>query len=174
MPDADANPYDVTSVNNLDIAGLIRRIDRIIYEFHHCSSASSSGVRKKDRERFDSWIELLTSYKDDAQGREEMDTPKSHTREYPLEYVSNESRTGLKNQAIVDIIYMLENMITDLAHSDSAGDPNRLSEHDEQRFNEAIEGIEGFLANHVDEHTPSDMPEQAGTKSGATATASKR
>ena len=154
-------PYTITQVSNHDIAGLVVRIDEILYEVLKSQSAGQNDTVSFDRVRIDQYVAALKHYMSWVAAAPEIDLPETHPRMHQIKYLTAEEGIDIENKALRDLVRMLQAAITELTASQSANRASGISTHDKRRFDLIIQKIELFLTEYVDLTHPMDMPESA-------------
>lgn len=154
-------PYEKKSCENMDVAGLVERIDEVIYELAHCQSANMTDIRSFDRVRIDEYNAMLNRYADWITSAPDVDMPETHPRSYTIKYISEAVNIDVENKAIRDLIRFYRGGINETVRSQSSGAANGLTIHDKRRFDLIMEKVERFLTDYVDNTQPIDMPESA-------------
>jgi hypothetical protein len=151
--------FETKTVCNRDLAGLVERIDEIIYEIAKCQSGGLQDIRSADRSRLDQYNTKLESYVNWVMSQPQVDAPETHPSEVEIQYITEDLFIELENKALRDLIRMLRVLMTEMACSASNRMPNSLSRFDEGRFREHLGKIRAFLTDYVDAVQPVDMPE---------------
>ena len=146
-------------VNNMDVAGLIRRIRRFRYETVKAASSSLANLSNADIGRLTSYLSALTTYANWVVSQPELDLPESSPMTYDLG--DAESLPVPENESLVDLETMWRLLEIELGNSQSARMPANLISHDERRLREIIAKSESFLADYASQVQPLDLPESA-------------
>jgi len=162
-------PYEVKAVLNQDVAGLVERVDEVIFEVAKSQSANLTDMRPFDRTRIDQYNAMLVRYAAWAFDAPDVDLPETHPREYPIKFISADVDADIENKALRDLIRYYRAIITELVSSQSARAGNALTTHDKRRFDLLMEKVSNFLTQYVDATQPIDMPESAPSSEQVTA-----
>jgi hypothetical protein len=144
-------------VNNMDIAGLVRRMRRFKEEVHKCQSSSLMHTTNKDLDRFRSYLNALVFYFDWMVAQPQQDLPEWHPKDIDLG--EPEQLSLPENEALVDLIQQLDALEAEMAYSQSARMHTSVMQHDETRFREIVAKIDAYIDNYVATIQPLDMPE---------------
>ncbi len=153
--------YTVKTVCNRDVAGLVERIDEVIYEVSKSQSEGLANVRVADRARLDQYNGRLERYVGWLTSEPEVDAPESHPSECNITYISETEDDDCENKALRDLIRMYRVLMTEMANSQSTRMPNGLSRYDKARFDSHLRKIRSFLTGFVDQELPVDLPESS-------------
>jgi hypothetical protein len=144
---------------NLDIASLIRRLDRSLVEVTKSQSSAVSGTLPFDFTRLESAIKMLKSFKAFAEGLPYMDTPE--TTPIVIDVVCYGTVPAIENDSGWDMAQLIDTAILELAHSQSSNIGNGfLPPHDGKRFDDYIARLEKLIA-HSKGVEPVDYPESS-------------
>lgn len=149
----------VHTIYNHDVVGLIRRIDRFRKEISHAISAGVSSARDADLGRIKSYLSALEIYEQWINSQPQLDLPESHPT-----FISVEPSPAMpmpENESFADLIYMLDLMRIELAHSQSSRLPQGLTKFDSGRFSAIRIKMVNFLKDYVEVVTPLDLPESS-------------
>ena len=153
--------YTVKEVLNQDIAGLVERVDEVIFEIAHSQSANLTDMRPFDRTRIDEYNAMLNRYAAWIANAPMVDRPETHPRQYPIKYISEAVSIDVENKGLRDLMRSYQAIISEMSNSQSAKQGNGLTVHDKRRFDLEMTKIENFLVEYVDQTQPLDMPESA-------------
>lgn len=144
---------------NLDIASLIRRLDRSLVEITKSQSSSVTGMLPFDFSRLEAALKMLKSYKKFAEGLPFMDTPETTPVVINVECYG--SIPPIENDSAWDMAQILDTMILELANSQSSNIGNGfLPPHDGKRFDDYVTRLENLIT-HSKATEPVDYPESA-------------
>lgn len=146
-------------VQNMDVAGLIRRIRRFKQEIHKCNSAGLMFVTEKDLERIQSYFDSLNVYFDWMMSQPMQDFVKWHPTDIDLGVAP--TLEAIENEALWDLLVMFEGLEVEVGLSGSAGMHTSMQVPDETRFREIIEKMGNFLTDYISEVQPLDVPESS-------------
>mgnify|MGYP000429930839 CR=1 FL=1 len=148
-----------TSVNNHDILGIHRRINRFIVELNKSASSGVSQFHDHDKKRLRAYLTSMTAYKDWVSAQPHLDLPETHPQEYALEPPTEVG--AVENESCADAMNLLAKCRDELDNSQSARLSSGLMEADRVRFEAIVEKIAKFLDEYVDKATPLDLPESS-------------
>lgn len=146
-------------VQNMDIAGLVRRIRRFKQEIHKCNSAGLMFVTEKDFSRIESYLNALNTFFDWMVSQPMQDFVKWHPTDIDLGVAPVLSM--IENEALWDLLVMFEGLETEVGLSQSAGMHTSIMEPDENRFREITEKMSNFLGDYISQIQPLDTPESS-------------
>ena len=149
----------VVQTRNLDIASLIRRVDRSLVEVTKSQSSGVSGTLPFDFTRLESAIKMMKSFKKFAEGLPFMDTPE--TTPILIDVVCYGTVPPIENDSGWDMAQILDTVILELANSQSSNIGNGfLPPHDGARFDTYVARLEALIA-HSKGTEPVDYPESS-------------
>lgn len=154
-------------INNHDISGLHRRFDRFIYEMVKSVSNSTSMMNEFDQNRLVSYLNAIRGYVAWIVSQPQLDLPETSPRFYTLD--PSPTWDLVENEAIVDVIRMLEIARDEVINSQSARMSAGLNKFDESRLIAVISKVEAFIQNYIKVITPLDLPESSPMRVAATA-----
>lgn len=144
---------------NLDIASLIRRLDRSLVEVTKSQSSVVTGMLPFDFNRLESAIMMLESYAAFASGLPFMDTPE--TTPVLLNVECYGTIPPIENDSAWDMAQLIDTMMLELANSQSSNIGNGfLPPHDLLRFTSFIQRLKNLIA-HAKAREPVDYPESS-------------
>lgn len=146
-------------VNNIDVAGLVRRMERFKYELEHCVSANGSEVKAADLKRIRSYLDALVAYTDHVVAQPQLDLPETSPRAIQLGELGMPMAT--ENESIQDLLHLLTLARDELVNSQSARDASGLKSFDHDRLVAMATKAYNFLDNYVATFTPLDLPESS-------------
>ncbi len=144
-------------VNNMDIAGLVRRVRRYKYEINKCVSASLMHTTEADIARFFSYLGAIQKYFDWMVSQPQQDLPETHPMDYDLG--EPEKLSPPENEALADLITQFDALETEMTFAQSARMHTSIMPHDEKRFRDIIQKINNFVTDYIQTVQPLDMPE---------------
>lgn len=150
-------------VRNMHIAGLMNRIVLFRFEIDNSVSKSTHSMREPDIVRLQSYVQALKTYKDHVMAQDPLDLPHWHARSITVKELPSPIET--ENPSILDVIYLLEAMYTELGRSQSNDLATGLIRFDADRFDAQFTNLVAFIENYVLASTPLDMPEAASSES---------
>ena len=146
-------------VYNHDVAGLHRRMNRFIGEMAACASTNLSQMSEYDQTRLRTYLEAVRTYVNWVIGQPQLDLPETSPRQYMLE--ANPVVPLVENEAIIDIIRMMELARDEVTDGQSARMSSGLISFDVSRVGAVVNKIEAFLDTYVSVITPLDLPESS-------------
>lgn len=153
---ADATKIKTT---NHDLVALHARVVRMAYELNKSQSAGRSGFNPFDIDRMAQYTKEFKSKINWMQSQPLLDLPESHPKYWELELFP--ALPVVENDDINDIIRMLELLAVELLNSASSRDSSKLGEFDHKRCMAMVQKIENYMADHVAQATPIDLPESS-------------
>ena len=146
-------------VQNMDIAGLVRRIRRFKQEIHKSNSAGLMFTTDKDLERLNSYLAALGEYFDWMVAQPMQDFVKWHPTDIDLG--DSTMMPMIENEALQDLLQMFQGLETEIGLSQSAGMHTSIMQPDETRFREITEKMQSFVDNYIAVVQPLDTPESS-------------
>ena len=119
-----------------------------------------------DQVRLASYIGAIKAYVAWIVSQPQLDLPETSPRVYALD--ENPSYELVENEAVVDVVRMLELVRDEVVNSQSARQSSGLIGFDEKRLLAVINKVEAFLNTYIKEVTPLDLPESSPMRSAAT------
>lgn len=154
-----------TDLANIDIYGLIRRLDRMVLELGLSQSADqSNGLLSFDVERLKDYIADYKSYLSYVVGLPIPDSPEAHgvwRKPLPPEADLGRPVEEVSNDDVVQIVMQLQIYRMEMANCQSARMIQGFHSFDTKRFQDGIVRIENFALNYVGPTQPSDKPESS-------------
>jgi hypothetical protein len=154
-------------VYNHDVAGLHRRINRFIVEMAKSVSNSVSQFTDYDQARLLSYLGAVRAYVTWVVNQPLLDLPETSPREYVLD--PNPVWDIVENEAVVDVLRMLELVRDEITNGQSARLSSSLVKFDVNRISAIVDKIEAFINDYVAVITPLDLPESSPMRAVATA-----
>jgi hypothetical protein len=149
----------IISTRNLDVASLIRRLDRTLVEITKSQSSGVSGTLPFDFTRLEEAIKMLKSFKAFAEGLPFMDTPE--TTPIIINVDCYGTIPPIENDSAWDMAQIVDTMMQELAGSQSSNIGNGfLPPHDGKRFDDYVARLEKLIA-HSKGTEPVDYPESS-------------
>jgi hypothetical protein len=145
-------------VNNHDVAGIVRRVDRFVEELHKSQSSSVSQLKAADRVRLESYLLACESYQAWVVGEPELDLPESAPKAYSVPDAP--VLAEVENESVNDLIRLMSLCREEILNSQSARQSAGLSKFDADRASALLAKCKSLLA-HVDSATPLDLPESS-------------
>jgi GTP1/Obg family GTP-binding protein len=146
-------------VNNLDIRGLLERVDRARYEVLKAGSANIDDIRQADRNRIDTYNSEIVSYAAYIAAEPEQDYPESYPEVYEVNYMVTEDMEVIENLGLRDLDALYKKFVVELSNSQSARYPSGIKLQDKARVDSYMQRIDSLLTNHLDAVNPLDLPE---------------
>jgi len=146
-------------VQNMDIAGLIRRVRRMREEIRKCVSASLMHTTDRDQERIGTYLDSLDAYFDWMVAQPQQDFVEWHPTDIDLGEAPMDNLP--ENEALADMTQQFFALEEELAYSASSRMHTSIMEHDERRFREITQKIRDFLEQYISSIQPLDMPESS-------------
>jgi len=155
----------MAQVQNMDVAGLVRRLRRFKYEWAKSASGNASYVSQADGDRLRSYLEGLRAYLLWVQGQPNLDLPESHGGRV-IDLGEPENLPKVENEAVVDIMRHWDILEEELVNSQSSRLASRLLEPDLIRANALLERMANFLDDYIMRIQPLDLPESSPLREG--------
>lgn len=149
----------MAQTHNHDICGLVRRIDRFMFELHKSVSSNTSKVNSYDTERLQSYLDAMSFYLDWVQGQPQLDLPESAPTLYEL--ADPHDLQDVESEDINDLLRLLKLVRIELVDSQSSRDPAGLNQFDERRARDLIAKCNAFLSGYLAQTNPIDLPESS-------------
>jgi len=149
----------MTTVLNHDVAGMCRRINRFIVEVQKSASAGVADMAPFDQERLDTYLLAIRVYGEHVLSQPQLDLPKTHPR--AIELGSNPVLEEMVNEAVRDIVYLMELGRDELVSSQSASRPSGYTTFDHKRTTSILDKCKSLLEGYVKVAQPLDLPEGA-------------
>ena len=146
-------------VNNLDVAGVIRRLRRFKMETVKSASSALAAVSGADFARAKSYLNAVSIYMDWIVSQPQLDLPETSPK--VIELGEGEVFTMPENESLVDLCALYDAMEVEIANSQSARMCTGIISHDENRIRALIEKMNSFLDEYVSKVLPLDVPESS-------------
>jgi hypothetical protein len=146
-------------VNNMDVAGIIRRLRRFRVETIKSASSGLAAVSEADFTRAKSYLNATKTYLDWIVSQPQLDLPETAPK--VIDMGDPEALAMPENESLVDISALYEALEVEIANSQSARMATGVISHDEIRIRAIIAKMELFLDNYVSQVQPLDLPESA-------------
>lgn len=154
-----------TNLTNIDIYGLIRRIDRTLLEVGQCQSADqANGLMDADKARILDYMSDDKAYLAYCAAAPTPDCPESHGQwSIPLPPEPDFGRPveTISNDDIVQILHLLKVQRMEIANSQSARLVQGVKDFDRVRFDAGYDRVVKFVNDYISNTQPSDRPESA-------------
>jgi hypothetical protein len=153
------------TVNNHDVAGIARRINRFIDELQKSVSSESSQINAYDLERSRTYLKAVEEYHNWVMSQPQLDLPETHPRQINVE--DGPALVSVENESLTDLVYMLALTRDEVLNGQSARQGSGLVIFDSNRLMAIVQKMNAFLETYVSEVTPLDLPESSPMRSGA-------
>ena len=150
-------------VRNLDVVGVVERIDKCMYEIMESESAMLNSIEEYDLERIKSYNAALRNYTEVVYKSNRMDLPHSYPSMYQIKYLTlgKTEYDETKNKNLRDLLRLYANAMVQWSRSESADKSNGYYDADYSRFELIMDRIDGYINAYVEESTPLDWPESS-------------
>ncbi len=111
----------MATVLNHDVAGLCRRVNRFIVEMQKSVSGGVADMNEFDQARLQKYLDAVRAYRNWVVAQPQLDLPETHPR--PVEIGPDPETPDIENEAIRDVVYLLELCRDEMVHSQSARNP---------------------------------------------------
>jgi len=156
------NPWSPSEVRNMDICGLVERIDRVIYETMTSESAALNELNSFDVQRQMDYSMALRTYASTMNSASVMDLPHSYPHMYKIHYVTESvDIEDIKNKGLRDIIRFYVNAMVQLSRSESADKSNAFHPADYGRFLLIMDRIDQYISSYLQSTLPLDFPKSS-------------
>lgn len=152
-------PQTDNATINIDVAMIVRLLDRAIIEVVRSQSAPISGVRVADASRLESYLKEMESFVTWASRQPESDTPKSAPMVIKLD--TPLALPAIENDAMWRVAQLLDTARFEVANSQSGGMPNGIKSQDKDRWMSYFADVRRFMGEHVAIVNPVDLPESS-------------
>ena len=158
----EENVWTPDHVRNMDVVGVVERIDRTIYELMECESSELNSLEEYDIQRVLDYNDALRTYTKVVNEANRMDLPHSYPRFYAIKYITQGvDYNGTKNRIIRDLVRLYSNGMVQWSRSESADKSNGFYDADYNRFLLIMDRIDGYMQSYIKEATPLDLPESS-------------
>ena len=163
MATANPNVLAVTrkfATRNLDISGLLRRLDRALVEVTKSQSTSINTTLPFDMTRLSSYVDSAKRYRTFMTGEPFMDCPE--TTPLLVEVQCYGQITPMDNDSIWDIAQIIDTTMVELSRAQSANISNGFPvPQDGIRFDAYMARIEKLMSVYMAPSEPLDYPESS-------------
>ncbi len=149
----------MATVLNHDVAGLCRRVNRFIVEMQKSVSGGVADMNEFDQARLQKYLDAVRAYRNWVIAQPQLDLPETHPR--PVEIGPDPETPDIENEAIRDVVYLMELCRDEMVHSQSARNPAGFIAFDDGRAMSLMEKCQNFLDNYIKVVQPIDMPESS-------------
>ena len=157
-----SNPWSPNEVRNMDICGLVERIDRVIYETMTSESSALNELNEFDVQRQINYSASLRAYASTMNSASVMDLPHSYPHMYKIHYATEEVDVeDIKNKGLRDIIRFYLNAMVQLSRSESADKSNAFHPADYTRFLLIMDRIDQYISSYLQSTLPVDFPKSS-------------
>ena len=148
------------ATRNLDIAGLLRRLDRALVEVTKSQSTSINTTLPFDMTRLISYVDSAKAYRVFMTGQPFMDCPE--TTPIRVEVLCYGQILPMDNDSIWDIAQIIDSTMLELSKSQSANISNGFPvPQDGIRFDAYMARIEKLISVYMTPSEPLDYPESS-------------
>jgi len=143
---------------NMDLASLVRYIDRYILELANSTSSGTTDWRDADINRLKAYLEAIKMRKQAIFEQPQLDCPKTNR----VAYVINDCPVipAMDNDNVRDVCEILVMIREELAQAPgSVNIPNGLAAPDAARFDVYIQKLEQYISTFLEPVEPIDLPE---------------
>ena len=149
----------MASVLNHDVAGLCRRINRFIVELQKSVSSGVSDMNEFDQARLQKYLDAVRAYRGWVVAQPHLDLPETHPR--PVEIGPDPATPDVENEAVRDVVYLMELCRDEMVNSQSARNPAGFIVFDDVRAMSLVDKVQRFLDDYIKIVQPIDMPESS-------------
>lgn len=151
----------VVKTYNHDVAGVVRRTHRFIYELYKAQSASGAFTNSFDQARWGSYLDALDIYINHVVAQPQVDLPESHPRIIETMLMPDEEIKSVENESLIDAMTYLKLACIEIANSQSSRMSSGLLPFDEARCRALVEKCRRLLVDYVQQVQPLDLPESS-------------
>lgn len=155
----DSLPIVQNSTYNIEVATVVRYLDRAIIEVVQSQSAPLSDSHAHDLVRLDSYLLSLHSFLTWAARQPESDTPKSH----PIALALPEPKKvpDIENDALWRVAQMLDTFRFEAVNSETSRRSNGVKVQDLARWHSYLADVKAFIDDHIRVVQPIDYTESS-------------
>jgi hypothetical protein len=157
MPLASTSSSAITY--NMDIRGLVSRINDFIEELNKSVSSNIHFMNTFDQARLMSYITAVRTYHSWIVAQPQLDLPETSPRAYTLD--PNPDIVPMENQDVRELVNMFEITRDELIGSQSGRMGAGLLSFDSGRLLAVLAKAESFLVDYVQPTSPLDVPESS-------------
>jgi hypothetical protein len=162
MTDIAQDPWVPTNVSNMNIPGIVERMDRMTYEMLESEAAKLNDIPSFDIKRIQDQSAALQGYVKTIYESAPLDLPHSYEAMYPIHYATQGyDYDATKNKAIRDLARYLVNGWVQWSRSESADRSNGLYPADYNRFVALMATFDNLIDAYIKQYTPLDTPAQS-------------
>ena len=149
----------MAEVLNHDVAGMCRRINSFIIEMQKSVSGGVSDMNEFDQARLQKYLDSVRAYRNWVVDQPHLDLPETHPR--TIEIGPDPESPDVENEAVRDVVYLMELCRDELVNSQSARIPAGFIIFDDARAMSLVEKCQRFLDDYIKLVQPIDMPESS-------------
>ncbi len=156
---AESLPIVTNATYNIEVATIVRYLDRAIIEVVQSQSAPLSDSHAHDLTRLDSYLVNLHSFLTWAARQPESDTPKSH----PIALTLPEAKVvpDIENDALWRVAQMLDTFRFEAVNSETSRRSNGVKAQDLSRWRSYLADVKAFIDDHIRIVQPIDYTESS-------------
>jgi hypothetical protein len=144
---------------NGDVAGIVARLDRFIFELFHSASSNTSMTNEFDQVRLKQYLTSIMAYLQWVLAQPHLDLPESSQVLILVDQLMFETDPrDLENDSLKDVIHWLASARTELLNSQSSRLPAGFLIFDATRFTAIINKVDNFLTTYIAKVDPVDLP----------------
>lgn len=152
---------EVHQTYNHDVAGILRRVHRFMYELYKSVSAGGAFVNQFDQARWNQYLDAIDIYVDHVVAQPQLDIPESHPRKIEVVLLPDEEIRNVENESLIDGMYYLKLLCVEVADSQSSRMGAGLLSFDEARIRALVSKGRNLLQQYVAQVQPLDLPESS-------------
>ena len=153
------NPFEPAEVRNMDVVGIVERLDRSAFDVMEFESASLNEVTEYDLGRIRQYNAVLRTYASVINSSIDMDLPHSYPHMYQIKYITtNLDFENVKNKVLRDVVRLYANAWVQWSRSESADRSNGWMAADYERFIIIMDRMDAYLAEYAQASLPIDLP----------------
>lgn len=152
-----ANEIVQNSTRNIDVLGIVLRMDKIVKELIGNQSHGVSVVREADFERSNAHLDELESFVAHCSRRPQQDYPKTYDMEVALPAPT--AVPMMDNLAVLHLAQMVDTWRFEMANSESSRWSSGIHGPDGKRLANWFGDYRAFFSEHIAKVLPQDYPE---------------
>ena len=149
----------MAQVLNHDVSGMLRRMDRFMFELVKSVSSSLHQTNAFDQARLTQYIGAMRSYRNWVVAQPQLDLPETSPR--LIEVAEEPAIPELENESLYDVVTMLSIARSELINSQSARQSSGFVSFDDNRVMAIVDKVERLLIDYIQVTTPLDLPESS-------------
>ena len=154
-----SNPHEPTHVRNMDVVGIVERLDRASFDVMEFESASLNEVTEYDLARIRQYNAVLRTYASVVNSATNMDLPHSYPHMYEIKYITTDLNfDNVKNKVLRDVVRLYANAWVQWSRSESADRSNGWMPSDYDRFIIIMDRLDSYLTEYAAQALPIDLP----------------